>query len=102
MDREFAGVPATPRNVPQGPGPFVGKLRSFETKIVIPVACGNLGEVDQSASGLLCVLALTQASWFPVLRVPSTSSDTVSSYPDGDEPCLLLLPVGLRPSSSAA
>jgi hypothetical protein len=39
-------------------------------------------------------------SWSPLLR--PTSSDTVSSSPSGDAPCLLLLPVGLRPSSSAA
>jgi hypothetical protein len=37
LDREFANVPATPRNIPQGPGPFVGKLSSFETYNVIPV-----------------------------------------------------------------
>jgi hypothetical protein len=43
---------------------------------------------------------LTTASWFPLLRVPS--SGTISSSPNGAEPCLLLLPVGLRPSSSAA
>jgi hypothetical protein len=34
--------------------------------------------------------------------VPTTSSGTVPSSPNGAEPCLLLLPVGLRPSSSAA
>jgi hypothetical protein len=43
---------------------------------------------------------LTPASWSPLLRVPS--SGTISSSPNGAEPCLLLLPVGLRPSSSAA
>jgi hypothetical protein len=101
-------VAATPRNVPhQGPGPFVGKLSSFETNNAIPVACGNFGEVNKtrllcvhSKRAAMCSDTSKQASWLPLLRV--TSSGTVSSSPNGDEPCLLLLPVGLRPSSSAA
>jgi hypothetical protein len=102
-------VAATPRNVPhQGPGPFVGKLSSFETNnAAVPVACGNFGEVNKtrllcvhSKRAAMCSDTSKQASWLPLLRV--TSSGTVSSSPNGDEPCLLLLPVGLRPSSSAA
>jgi hypothetical protein len=52
-----AGVQAPAQGEGQGPGPFVGKLSSFETNNVIPVACGNFGEVNKTAARLLCVLA---------------------------------------------
>jgi hypothetical protein len=100
LDREYADVPATPSNVRQGPGPFVGKLSSFETNNVIPIACGNFGKVNKTASPRKSPRVLTTASWFPLLRVPS--SGTISSSLNGAGPCLLLLLVGLRPSSSAA
>jgi hypothetical protein len=74
MDREFAVVATTPRNAPQGLDPFVGKLSSFETSNVIPVACGNFGEVNQTASRLLCVLAKRAAMCSDTSElVPSTA-----------------------------
>jgi hypothetical protein len=71
------------------------------------VARHSKSQPDSLPAAFSCVLSpseppcvLTQAGWFPLLRVPS--SGTVSSTPNGAEPCLLLLPMGLRPSSSAA
>jgi hypothetical protein len=102
-------LPVNPSNVRQSPGPLVGKLYSFETNNVIPVACGNFGEVNKTASRMLCVLAKKAASCSHNSElVPSTAtlrvpiSVTISSSPNGAGPCLQFLPVGLRPSSSAA
>jgi hypothetical protein len=50
-------------------------LSSFETNNVIPVVCGNFGEVNKTASRLLCVLAKRAAMSSETSElVPSTVS----------------------------
>jgi hypothetical protein len=99
-------VAATTRNVLQGPGPLLVNYLSLKLTMLFRLLAAISGRSTGQPPGC-CVFSpseqpcvLTQASWFPLLRVPS--SGTVSSSPNGAEPCLLLYPVGVRPSSSAA
>jgi hypothetical protein len=60
----------------RGRVPWLVNCLSFETKNVIPVACGNFGEVNKTVSRLLCVLAKRAAMCSDTSElVPSTAGD---------------------------